>query len=101
MNRGLVRLIYWPQMIDVSEVCAFKGCFFTSHLWALGVLQPSFVSEVTAPGRSALDSVEVAYGRQVSRHQDDCFHAQKNIKSGHKASSLQVRFLAKQFYFLS
>lgn len=28
--------------------------------------QPSFISEVGAPGRSALDSVEVAYGRQVS-----------------------------------
>uniref|UniRef100_A0A674PP45 Nuclear pore complex protein Nup93 n=1 Tax=Takifugu rubripes TaxID=31033 RepID=A0A674PP45_TAKRU len=27
-------------------------------------LEPSFVSAVTAPGRSALDSVEVAYGRQ-------------------------------------
>ena len=31
----------------------------------LYVLQPSFVSEVGVPGRSALDSVEVAYGRQV------------------------------------
>lgn len=30
------------------------------------MLQPSFVSEVNAPARSALDSVEVAYGRQVS-----------------------------------
>ncbi|KAM9753111.1 nuclear pore complex protein Nup93 isoform 2-T2 [Menidia menidia] len=28
-------------------------------------VEPSFVSEVTAPGRSALDSVEVAYGRQI------------------------------------
>lgn len=30
------------------------------------LLQPSFVSEAAAPGRSALNSVEVAYGRQVS-----------------------------------
>uniref|UniRef100_A0A8D0CYA8 Nuclear pore complex protein Nup93 n=1 Tax=Sander lucioperca TaxID=283035 RepID=A0A8D0CYA8_SANLU len=28
-------------------------------------VEPSFVSEVAAPGRSALDSVEVAYGRQI------------------------------------
>uniref|UniRef100_A0A3B3QGC9 Nuclear pore complex protein Nup93 n=1 Tax=Paramormyrops kingsleyae TaxID=1676925 RepID=A0A3B3QGC9_9TELE len=28
-------------------------------------LEPSFVSDVGAPGRSALDSVEVAYGRQI------------------------------------
>ncbi|GAA6101757.1 nuclear pore complex protein Nup93 [Tachysurus ichikawai] len=28
-------------------------------------VEPSFVSEVGAPGRSALDSVEVAYGRQI------------------------------------
>ncbi|KAK7891154.1 hypothetical protein WMY93_023117 [Mugilogobius chulae] len=28
-------------------------------------VEPSFVSEVSAPGRSALDSTEVAYGRQI------------------------------------
>ncbi|KAG9336956.1 hypothetical protein JZ751_029973 [Albula glossodonta] len=28
-------------------------------------VEPSFVSDVGAPGRSALDSVEVAYGRQI------------------------------------
>ncbi|MCJ8733278.1 hypothetical protein PDJAM_G00221470 [Pangasius djambal] len=28
-------------------------------------VEPSFISEVGAPGRSALDSVEVAYGRQI------------------------------------
>uniref|UniRef100_A0A1A8MD62 Nuclear pore complex protein Nup93 n=4 Tax=Nothobranchius TaxID=28779 RepID=A0A1A8MD62_9TELE len=39
-------------------------------------LEPSFVSEVTAPGRSALDSVEVAYGRQIY-----CFN--EKIVNGH------------------
>uniref|UniRef100_A0A673XHV9 Nuclear pore complex protein Nup93 n=1 Tax=Salmo trutta TaxID=8032 RepID=A0A673XHV9_SALTR len=29
------------------------------------LLQPSFVSDAAVPGRSALDSVEVAYGRQI------------------------------------
>ncbi|MED6250188.1 hypothetical protein ATANTOWER_026586, partial [Ataeniobius toweri] len=36
-----------------------------SHLCSPCPLQPSFVSDVVAPGRSALNSVEVAYGRQI------------------------------------
>lgn len=51
----------------------FKCCLWCGSLpikppyeFLFFLTQPSFVSEVGAPGRSALDSVEVAYGRQVS-----------------------------------
>lgn len=49
---------------NVSAARDWSTSVFAYHL-TCGPLQPSFVSEVTAPGRSALDSVEVAYGRQV------------------------------------
>lgn len=45
---------------------ARQHCALNLYVLRRCVFQPSFVSEVTAPGRSAMDSVEVAYGRQVS-----------------------------------
>ncbi|KAM4619080.1 LOW QUALITY PROTEIN: nuclear pore complex protein Nup93 [Polymixia lowei] len=44
-------------------------------------VEPSFVSEVTVPGRSALDSVEVAYGRQI-------YVFNEKIVSGHVQPNL-------------
>ncbi|KAI4873856.1 hypothetical protein NFI96_012985 [Prochilodus magdalenae] len=44
-------------------------------------VEPSFVSEVGAPGRSALDSVEVAYGRQI-------YIFNEKIVNGHVQPSL-------------
>ena len=48
-------------------MCVWECAPLPSVLPCVSVLQPSFVSEVAVPGRSALDSVEVAYGRQVSQ----------------------------------
>lgn len=66
------------------------------------VLQPSFVSEVTAPGRSALDSVEVAYGRQVSHQQSDHFYALGNLRfnSDFNISVLCGVFCTADFFLL-
>ena len=47
------------------EIPLCIGLSLDLDMLCLYVLQPSFVSEVGVPGRSALDSVEVAYGRQV------------------------------------
>ncbi|XP_015224134.1 nuclear pore complex protein Nup93 isoform X3 [Lepisosteus oculatus] len=44
-------------------------------------LEPSFVSDAGAPGRSALDSVEVSYGRQIYVYNE-------KIMSGHLQPSL-------------
>lgn len=49
--------VYRVYLNHVTGVCC--------PLTLCSVLQPSFVSDVGAPGRSSLDSTEVAYGRQV------------------------------------
>lgn len=54
-------IFFFLDGLGLLRNSALNLCMLRRHLF-----QPSFVSEVTAPGRSAMDSVEVAYGRQVS-----------------------------------
>uniref|UniRef100_A0A667XQD6 Nuclear pore complex protein Nup93 n=1 Tax=Myripristis murdjan TaxID=586833 RepID=A0A667XQD6_9TELE len=71
-------------------------------------VEPSFVSEVAAPGRSALDSVEVAYGRQnvsdmwlmVKQMTDVLLVPAKDTLKSRTAVDMQMAFVRQALAFL-
>uniref|UniRef100_A0A3Q0RC73 Nuclear pore complex protein Nup93 n=1 Tax=Amphilophus citrinellus TaxID=61819 RepID=A0A3Q0RC73_AMPCI len=71
-------------------------------------VEPSFVSEVTAPGRSALDSVEVAYGRQnvsemwlmVKQMTDVLLVPAKDALKSRTSVEMQMAFVRQALTFL-
>uniref|UniRef100_A0A672I828 Nuclear pore complex protein Nup93 n=1 Tax=Salarias fasciatus TaxID=181472 RepID=A0A672I828_SALFA len=71
-------------------------------------MEPSFVSEVTAPGRSALDSVEVAYGRQnvselwlmVKQMSDVLLVPAKDTLKSRTSVEMQMAFVRQALSFL-
>uniref|UniRef100_A0AAX7TVB4 Nuclear pore complex protein Nup93 n=1 Tax=Astatotilapia calliptera TaxID=8154 RepID=A0AAX7TVB4_ASTCA len=71
-------------------------------------VEPSFVSEVTAPGRSALDSVEVAYGRQnvselwlmVKQMTDVLLVPAKDTLKSRTSVEMQMAFVRQALAFL-
>uniref|UniRef100_A0A3B3QJD7 Nuclear pore complex protein Nup93 n=1 Tax=Paramormyrops kingsleyae TaxID=1676925 RepID=A0A3B3QJD7_9TELE len=71
-------------------------------------LEPSFVSDVGAPGRSALDSVEVAYGRQnvsdmwlmVKQITDVLLVPARDTLKSRLAVDMQVAFTRQALNFL-
>uniref|UniRef100_A0A3Q3F5G0 Nuclear pore complex protein Nup93 n=1 Tax=Labrus bergylta TaxID=56723 RepID=A0A3Q3F5G0_9LABR len=71
-------------------------------------VEPSFVSEVTAPGRSALDSVEVAYGRQnvsemwlmVKQMTDVLLVPAKDTLKSRTSVEMQMAFVRQALSFL-
>uniref|UniRef100_A0A8C5B6E0 Nuclear pore complex protein Nup93 n=1 Tax=Gadus morhua TaxID=8049 RepID=A0A8C5B6E0_GADMO len=71
-------------------------------------VEPSFVSEVGVPGRSALDSVEVAYGRQnvsdmwlmVKQMTDVLLVPAKDTLKSRTAVDMQMAFVRQALSFL-
>uniref|UniRef100_A0A8C5GXM2 Nuclear pore complex protein Nup93 n=1 Tax=Gouania willdenowi TaxID=441366 RepID=A0A8C5GXM2_GOUWI len=71
-------------------------------------VEPSFVSEVMAPGRSALDSVEVAYGRQnvsemwlmVKQMSDVLLVPAKDTLKSRTSVEMQMAFVRQALSFL-
>uniref|UniRef100_A0AAR2J6P0 Nuclear pore complex protein Nup93 n=1 Tax=Pygocentrus nattereri TaxID=42514 RepID=A0AAR2J6P0_PYGNA len=71
-------------------------------------VEPSFVSDMGAPGRSALDSVEVAYGRQnvsdmwlmVKQMTDVLLVPAKDTLKSRVAVEMQMAFVRKALTFL-
>uniref|UniRef100_A0A3B4AWJ4 Nuclear pore complex protein Nup93 n=1 Tax=Periophthalmus magnuspinnatus TaxID=409849 RepID=A0A3B4AWJ4_9GOBI len=71
-------------------------------------VEPSFVSEVSAPGRSALDSTEVAYGRQnvsdlwsmVKQMTDVLLVPAKDTLKSRSSVEMQLAFVRKALSFL-
>uniref|UniRef100_A0A3Q3VPM4 Nuclear pore complex protein Nup93 n=1 Tax=Mola mola TaxID=94237 RepID=A0A3Q3VPM4_MOLML len=61
-------------------------------------VEPSFVNEVTAPGRSALDSVEVAYGRQQMT--DVLLVPAKDTLKSRTSMEMQMAFVRQALRFL-
>uniref|UniRef100_A0A673XI13 Nuclear pore complex protein Nup93 n=1 Tax=Salmo trutta TaxID=8032 RepID=A0A673XI13_SALTR len=71
-------------------------------------IEPSFVSDAAVPGRSALDSVEVAYGRQnvsdmwlmVKQMTDVLLVPAKDTLKSRTALDMQVAFVTQALQFL-
>lgn len=61
--------------------------------YTLVIKQPSYVGEVGPPGRSSLDSVEMAYARQVSGSKKKIKHC---VLHGERQGKLRLELSVKE-----